>query len=260
MKRLLFAGAAALLWAAGAQAADFGDGSPAWEQPAATSAVSGDVSFYGGALLFDGDSTGLFGGSGRFALAFGDSWGFQGDVLSDAVFGSGFSFSTLTLLGHLYTTGSAGAVGIKVGTQSAGFHGLIVGGEGQIFFSPELTLGADVNTTFVQGGQFYQVRGLARFYFDPNLRLQVEAAWLGFSGGPLDMWNAGGSLTYRPAGSIFSFTARAAYSDIAGGGFGTTRVTGGVTVNFDGPNSTVLSHDRQNVIFDTSAALLVLSP
>jgi hypothetical protein len=31
-----------------------------------------------------------------------------------------------------------------------------------------------------------------------------------------------------------------------------------VTVNFDAPNSTVLSHDRQNVIFDTSSMLFPL--
>jgi hypothetical protein len=252
MKRNILA-CAALACATAAHAADFGEGSPAWQGQDASNAVSGDVSFYGGAWLFDGESAGVFGGAGRFALPFGNSWGFQGDLLGDAFFQDGFSFSTLTLLGHLYKMGPAGAIGVKVGTTSAGFHGLLVGGEGHLFLSPELTLGADLNTTFVDGGQFYQARGLARFYFNPNLRLQVEAAWLGISsGGPPDLWSAGGSLTYRPAGSIFSFTGQASYTDIVGGGFGATRLTGGVTINFDDPNSTVLSHDRQNVIFDVS--------
>jgi hypothetical protein len=88
-----------------------------------------------------------------------------------------------SVLGYLVAGIAIGPFGLRLFTQPESILSVAELGVVMLLF------------IIVDGGQFYQVRGLARFYFDPNLRLQAEAAWFGFSGGGPGLWSAGGALT-----------------------------------------------------------------
>lgn len=222
---------------------------------AVASPLTGDVSFFAG--FQEGpfsEHHGIFGGEGRFAWGLGSAMVLQGDAGGQSrVDSDGFGSSTFALTGHLYNRGMGGALGVKVDVENlVPIMAYTAGLEGQLFMG-NLTLGAELN-----GGTYtlcdctgMQARGLARLYLNPNTRLQFDAAWWGGDFWSNNPWSVAASISQRMAGTPFNLGAQLRYDDINYDTSWSGRVS--LTVNFDRPGSTTLSHDRE-VVFDSYRA------
>ena len=258
--KFALAALSAALLSGAAFAADVGTAKAPLKAPvaAASSQIAGDVSMGVGMASYssvesDGTLT-TIAGEGRFAYGLGGGLVLQGDVSGQTVVEDGFGVSAFALTGHVYSRSAGGAFGVKAEVENLyPFVGYTAGLEGQLFMG-NITLGGELN------GSYYtlieetgiQARGLARIYLNPNTRLQLDASWWGGEawtnlGSPV---SGAASIAQRLAGTPIDLTAQVRYDSLYSGDLTILSGQIGLRFNFDKQNSTILSHDRDGVVFD----------
>ena len=240
--------------------------------------ISGHLEVYGaGYLATDGDHEewvwGL-GGIGRVNVPFDERWNFQGDAMIDHNEMDGGSVTGLSGFGHVYWRDpNSHAIGIVGGITE-----LIVSADGgdtedaQLFsIGPEAQVYLDNITVYGQASytlaeadgnsmDIFNLRGVGRYFFNPNLRLDGEVgfSWVDGDGDSVDIWSGATQLTYRLANSPVALFGRYNIDNLSSGGddLWVHTFMAGFRTTFGA--KTLLEEDRYGATMDTGSSLFSL--
>ncbi len=272
MKKVLLAGVALLALTVGGHAADVGRVvRPAVTAPVLPPDFSGVFGIYGGAgIIEDGDDWyKILGVNGAVNMSLGGSLGLQVSSFGEVGLESDSdTYGGVQTEAHLYmrdpnryALGLVGAVAFDQDDDDWNIHGLI-GAEGALYLGPT-TLGLQggyVGNISTEGNDRLVnalfVRGIAQFFVNPNLKLQVTGAYLN---GKFDSdsdsfhgFQAGGEIAWKFSrmASVFGAVDGMWHTDDTwGGNFQTYQVTAGLRFHFN--QGTLLSENRTGASFDT---------
>jgi len=276
LKQLL--AAAAIAAATGvANAADPVEMLPVTPDAMPSPVISGYGEIYGAGYLSvaDGDEEWAWGGGGvgRVNVPFDMRWNFQSDAFVDYLDFEGGSALSLGGFGHAYWRDPAShAVGLlggitelivfPDGDDTADAQIFSIGAEGQIYSGNTTFYGQGVYgyiNVAGDSGDVVNLRGVARHFFNPNLRLDAELAysWLGGSGGTeVDTYSGALQVFHRFANSPVAIFGRydADYIEIDSTDDGWVH-TFMVGFRIMSGTETLLEEDRYGATMDTGKGL-----
>jgi hypothetical protein len=208
-----------------------------------------------GELIDVSDTLGLATAFGRANIPlFGGGWNLEVEIGGIAIFDEGDADASLEGIGHFWARLPSAAVGAFGGATAFFGTGVgTVGVEGEAYFG-NVTLGAQTSYNWSDFSDFWQARGYADWYINPDFRLGGDIQYL--AADSEDVWAFTGDVEKRFTGTPVSLGGSLAYITADGEDIWTAMVN--ARIFMDPAGSTLQQHDRE-VPFDYAIGVAALS-